>query len=84
MTTNLGPDCARVHNRASRIAHRASRRHHVPFAIGHNESDRRLQWLNQAMQERSIYLERCVRLRKSFFPAEDWLVNQAHGVDRPT
>jgi hypothetical protein len=27
------------------------------------------------MQERGIYLGRRLRLRQSFFPAEDWLVN---------
>jgi hypothetical protein len=55
----------------------------MPFAIGHNENDRRLPWWNQAMQKRGIYPERRPRLRQSFFPAEDWLIKQARGVDRP-
>jgi len=34
------------------------------------------------MQKRGIYPERSLRLQQSFFPAEDWLVNQARGVER--
>jgi hypothetical protein len=40
-------------------------------------------WWNQAMQKRGIYPERRPRLRQSFLPAEDWLIKQARGVDRP-
>ena len=54
----------------------------MPFAIGHNENDQGLPWLNQAMQKRGIYPERSLRLQQSFFPAEDWLVKQARGVER--
>jgi hypothetical protein len=36
---------------------------HVPFAIGHNQVDQRLSWLNQAMRGRDMYLEHRLRLR---------------------
>jgi hypothetical protein len=63
---------------------RASAAAPAPHAvsIGHNESDQGLPWLNQSLQDRGMYPERCPRLQQSFFPTEDWLVNQARGVQR--